>query len=239
MDNGWIKLHRKITDWEWSDDVNTFSLFVHLLILANFEDGKWHGIVVKRGQLISSYEKLAKICGISTQSVRTSINRLKSTGELTHQPHPNYGLFILNNYDEYQEANSLTNSQPTVSQQSTNNNIRRIRKKEEEEVKKGESENTPTPAQTMKDFLQMISEKGERYSNFTKQTSLSAHLTEDIVRAELDRFANYWTELTRDGSRQRWELEKVFEVSKRLGTWFSKINNFSTNKNHQRAVFIS
>ncbi len=113
------------------------------------------------------------------------------------------------------------------------------KRKERKREESGSELKSPTPAQTMKDFLQMISEKGERYFNFIKQTSLSAHLTEDLVRAELDRFANYWTELTRDGSRQRWELEKVFEVSKRLGTWFSKINNFSTNKNHQRAVFIS
>ena len=30
--SGWIKIHRKITEWEWYDDVNTFRLFMHLIL---------------------------------------------------------------------------------------------------------------------------------------------------------------------------------------------------------------
>ena len=50
---GWIKLHRKILDWEWYDDINTKVLFLHLLLTANHEEQKWRGKIIERGQLIT------------------------------------------------------------------------------------------------------------------------------------------------------------------------------------------
>ena len=28
MQQGWIKIHRQLTEWEWYDDLNTFRLFI-------------------------------------------------------------------------------------------------------------------------------------------------------------------------------------------------------------------
>ena len=37
MNDGFIKLHRKIVDWEWYDDINrNFRFIYHLLLKANF-----------------------------------------------------------------------------------------------------------------------------------------------------------------------------------------------------------
>ena len=42
----------------------------------------------------------------------------------------------------------------------------------------------------------------------------------------------YWTEPDGSGKHQRWEKEKVFEINRRLTTWFSRVNQFtSTNTN--------
>ena len=38
----------------------------------------------------------------------------------------------------------------------------------------------------------------------------------------LNNFVNYWTEKNKSGTKMRFELEKVFEVSKRLATWASR-----------------
>ena len=56
---GYIKLFRQFSDWEWYKDINTKCLFLHCLISANFKDAKWQGIVVKRGQFITSLAHLA------------------------------------------------------------------------------------------------------------------------------------------------------------------------------------
>lgn len=128
--NGWIKLHRQLIKWEWWDDHNTTRLFIYLLLEANHEDKKWQGVTVKRGQKITSYPKLSKNTGISIQSVRTSLNKLKSTGELTVKPQSKYTVISISNYDSYQENNTQINRRLTVNQQATNN------KQEGKEVKK-------------------------------------------------------------------------------------------------------
>ena len=57
--SGWVRFHRKIEEWEWYTDPNTFRLFFHLVMKANHKDGKWKGKDVKRGQHITSISKLA------------------------------------------------------------------------------------------------------------------------------------------------------------------------------------
>ena len=43
--------------------VNTFKVFMHLLLTANFSDQKFKGMTIKRGQRVASYESLAKETG--------------------------------------------------------------------------------------------------------------------------------------------------------------------------------
>lgn len=135
----WIKLFRKIEDWRWYKDGNTFRVFVHLLLEANYKDHDFENITVHRGEVVASYETIGLALNLSVQNVRTAISHLKSTGELTASQHPKYQVFKLLNYDLYQEnqqANQqATNSQLTGNQQATNNNIRNKEYKEEKERK--------------------------------------------------------------------------------------------------------
>lgn len=122
--DGWIKIHRKILEWEWYDDPYVFRVFFHFLMTANYEDKKWHGIIIKRGQRVCSYPSIAEELAITIQNVRTAISKLKSTGELTHKPHSRWSVVTVNKYEDYQTTNRQTNSQLTGNQQATNNNIR-------------------------------------------------------------------------------------------------------------------
>lgn len=79
---GFITVYRKILDWEWYDDIPTYRLFTHLLYTVNWKDGKWHGITIKRGQRIASYQTLADETGLSVKQVRTAIAHLVSTSEI-------------------------------------------------------------------------------------------------------------------------------------------------------------
>ena len=83
MDNGWIKLHRKFLEWEWFDKPEMVQLFIFLLLSANHADNDWRGMTIKRGQLVTSYASIKEKTGLSVQTIRTCIRRLKSTSELT------------------------------------------------------------------------------------------------------------------------------------------------------------
>lgn len=134
---GWIKLHRKLIEWEWYDDLNVRVTFLHFLLKANYEDKNWKGKLIKRGSFISSISKLSKEIGISQQNLRTSIKKLKLTNELTVSSNSSNSMFTIVCYDLYQSDNDQTNKQVTNDQQTTNKQltttkeIKNIRNKED------------------------------------------------------------------------------------------------------------
>ena len=136
MNNGFIKLHRSMMEWEWIDDHNTFRLFIFMLFLANHKPKKWKGIDVNRGQFVSGLHSLSTKTGLSVRQIRTAISHLKSTGELTSKTTNKYTLYTIENYSKYQdktvEATSKTTGKETNERQATDN------KQECKEVKKEE-----------------------------------------------------------------------------------------------------
>jgi len=123
MNQGWVWLHRKIKEWEWYRDTNVKVVFIHLLLSANHKDKRWRGTLIKRGQLITSYQHLSEDLGFGVQSVRTAIKKLKSTGEITYQTTNKYSIITINNYNLYNSNNMLANKQLTSNQQATNKQL--------------------------------------------------------------------------------------------------------------------
>jgi hypothetical protein len=81
---------------------------------------------------------------------------------------------------------------------------------------------SPTPSEKAKEFF-----KTEIFQEKIIQTLVGKSIPEEIARREIKKFISYWTELNKSGTKQRWELEKTFEVGRRLNTWFSKIREFN------------
>lgn len=127
---GWIKLHRKFIDWEWYTDIPVNALFIHLLLTANYEDKKWKGIVIKRGQLVTSRQHLAEGTGLSEQQVRTALEKLKSTHNITSKSTNKYTLITIENYELYQSYDDFVTSKSTNEQPTNNHNIKKKKNKE-------------------------------------------------------------------------------------------------------------
>lgn len=121
--DGFIKLHRKFIEWEWYTDNNVKILFLHLLLSVNHKDNKWRGQLIKKGSFITSYEKLAIATNLTIQQIRTALNKLKSTGEITYKSTSLNSIITINNWDEYQENNKQNNKQITNEQQTNNKRI--------------------------------------------------------------------------------------------------------------------
>ena len=126
MENGYILLHRKmITDWEWYSSINDTRIWIHCLLSANWKDGWFLGKEIKRGSFATSYENLAKETNLTVMQVRTSLEHLKKSKNLTITRYSKFSVISINNYDKYQ----LDNNQITNKQQSNNNQITTIEKK--------------------------------------------------------------------------------------------------------------
>lgn len=102
--NGFIKLSRRLTDWEWYDDPNVLTVWIHCLLSANWKDNRYHGEVIPRGSFITSYARFAQECGLSVGTVRRCFEKLKSTGEINLQvTHRGTRVKVLN-YAVFQDS---------------------------------------------------------------------------------------------------------------------------------------
>ena len=138
VDGNYIKLNRKLLDWEWYGDINTCRLFIHILLSANWKQGNFLGKVIERGQYPSSIEKLSTQTGLSIQQTRTALEHLKSTNEITSVSTSKFSVFTVVKYGLYQTDNKQNNKQITNNQQArqqSNNNNRRNKELRSKEVK--------------------------------------------------------------------------------------------------------
>jgi hypothetical protein len=128
--SGWIKLHRQILEWEWYSDNNCFRLFLHLLLKANHKEKRFKGIELKVGSIVTSRDLLARETGLSSQQIRTALNKLISTNEITSITSSQGTVLQIVSYEKYQVATSeITNEQPTSNQRvTTNKNIKKEKK---------------------------------------------------------------------------------------------------------------
>jgi len=122
--NGFIKVHRKLVQWGWYQDYVVKDLFLHLLLTSSFKDSEWMGRTIRRGQLVTSYGNLANTLGFSVQQIRTAINKLKSTGEITTESTNRFTIITVVNWEKYQvleiEVTNKTTSTATNEQQTSN-----------------------------------------------------------------------------------------------------------------------
>ena len=163
-----IKLYKKIRDWEWSEDPFTFKIFIDCLLRANWKDGSWKGIEFKRGQFIASFETLSKDNGMTRRNIRTSISRLEMTGEVTRKRHGKYTIFTVNNYNLYQSNDQqndhdLTRCRPDADQQVT------LDEEYKEEKRKKEKENISPEEKRRRMIERQLKEEAEEYERITGQ----------------------------------------------------------------------
>ena len=129
--SGWIKLYSDFANWEWYKDTITKTVFLHCLLKANWKNGKFEGTEIPRGSFVTSYKNLSdelssKKQKIGIQSIRTALNHLVSTKELTIKTTSKFTIITVNNYDLYQTSNTVSNSQLTHDQHATNTQLTTI-----------------------------------------------------------------------------------------------------------------
>lgn len=127
----YVKISRKILEWEWYTDANTKVLFLHILLKANWKDGRFQGIEVPRGSFVTSLQNLAAETGLTVRNVRTALKHLENTGEVTSNRHVKFSVITVKNYDRYQSCDT----QVTVNRQASDSQVTTIEegKKERKE----------------------------------------------------------------------------------------------------------
>ncbi len=119
FDKGWFCVQRRLfradkQNNEWYGRGLELGVWLNLIAWANVRDGKTrigrHDVIVRRGEVVTSYRDLADQQGISRQNVRTALSRLSESSKI-NTLYNTGGLHIrICNYERYQTAEGSSNT---------------------------------------------------------------------------------------------------------------------------------
>ena len=177
LGSGYIKLYRSLLNWEWYDDINTKTVFLHLLLTVSIAESQWHGITVPRGSRVSSYAVLAKETRLTERQVRTAISHLEMTGELTRYKHPKFTVFAINNYDKYQLMTDKTTEQRQGDDRETTGWRQQYKKIEEDKED---------------NYLSILDAENQNFPPTLEEIRLFAE--QERIHIDVQKFYDYYTE---------------------------------------------
>ena len=102
---------------------------------ANFADSEFLGVKIKRGQLACSYSELADTLKLSERNIRTALDHLKATGQVTVERHPKFSVVTLVGYNRYQAADTRSDRRLTPDRHPTDNQVTPDRQQEKKNKK--------------------------------------------------------------------------------------------------------
>lgn len=154
---GWVKLHRRLLDWQWYKDVPVRIVFEHLLLTANHKEGRFAGHDVPVGSTVTGRKSLADQTGLTEKQVRNALKKLENTGELAIKRASKFSIISIVKWSDYQDEGQQGASRgPAEGQQrATLEECKNIRK-EEEVIEPNGSLSLPVEATTP-------TPKGEKY----------------------------------------------------------------------------
>lgn len=154
--SGWIKLHRKLTEWEWYDDPIVWRVYSHLLLTVNYKPSRYRGHELPVGSRVFGRFAYAEEVGLSEGQVRRAIDKLKSTGEVTIKPTNKFSIISVTNWEIYQADDQQNDQQavskrPTSDQQATTS--KEGKKERKKESNKAVQRPDDVPSELWSDFL--------------------------------------------------------------------------------------
>ena len=150
MEKGtFIKLDRGIQRWRWYTNANTFRVFLHILMNANIAPCGFEGITINRGEMATSYNKIARTLKLTDRQVRIAMEHLKETGEVSIKRYSKFQVITVVNYNQYQDN---TSGKTSIKRQSDVNqtSIKRQQYKNNKNNKK--EKNNALPGECHTDF---------------------------------------------------------------------------------------
>ena len=217
MSKGFVKLNRKMFDHPFWNEARVYSkaeAWIDLIRSARFEATQEivnnKVIELFEGELPISRRYLEIRWNWGSTKVSNFLKMLEKLGMTNHRQTNGQTVLILCNYMEYNKAQTINEPQnkPTTNHRQTNDKPN-IKNIRTKEIK-------------------------EREEEFKKQVFSHTHFSQKI----LNDFFLYWTEKNSNGKKMKFEMQRTFDVSRRLKKWAENEKNWNKGKEQPKAKML-
>ena len=226
MQQGWIKIHRQLLEWEWYDDNNTKIVFLHLLLKANHKPKNYRGLELKAGTILTGRKLLGLETKLTVRQIRTSLTKLKSTNEITIKTSSQGSVIEIVNYSKYQLAtNETTNERPTSDQQTTTNkNVKNVKNENKLEI-------------IQADLLEWFNSEFKRKFTIINKTKLKERLkTFEIEKIKIAIKNAYSDKYHIENNFKYLTPEYFFRNDENIDKWLN-VENVNNSKNYKPPTY--
>lgn len=134
-EGSWVKLHRGLVDhWVFQDPMH-LKVWCYLIVTANFKPSKamvgGRLVTIERGEVLTSYGKVAEVCHCSIKRVRTIVTHLETDEMVVRKPTRGATHLSIVNYGRYQDVGQGKGTQGAGEGHETGNIIRSKESKKE------------------------------------------------------------------------------------------------------------
>ncbi len=228
IQKGAFQIARKIFESDfWLKKPSAWKV-IWIYILGKVNHKKQGGF--ERGEGFFNFAEERRYIGsdIKYQSIMKFL-KYAEIGEMIGKTKSTRGIVIkVLKYDKYQ---TLDNYISNTKGETDGEVLARQRRDRGETINKNDKndKNEKKDSTPSKIMINAIFNWQERNDNFKSMVNnlVSNGIKEQTALKELDKFFNYWTEKNKTGTKQRWEMQKTFELKRRLITWFNNSNKFN------------
>jgi len=245
-DTGWVKLHRQMFDNRlWlAEPFTKAQAWIDLFANANHKTGSFWvrgvEVVIERGQIGWSELTMASRWKWSRMKVRRFLDDLETRQQIIqHKRYKITTIITIINYNRYQDetSNDTTERQQKDNRRDTNKNDKNVKNDKKEEERGDES--PPTPHKKAEFFFKGITDflkkektpeaeaMGELLKRVSSEQGIESLEKKKIFWDEIVKFGDYWQEKDHLGKREKWQMQKTFEVEKRLQVWLKRAGQWS------------
>jgi len=222
MNNGWVKLHRKMFDKGYYKKSTYIHLWVHILMKANHKEKEffWNGEnkTIKRGQFITGRKKLHIETGISESTIERILKMFEKVQQIEQQATTKFRLITVKNYGDYQGGEQQADSKRTASGQQADTN-----KNDKNDKNEKKCLTPPSFINVDNMWIEMLKPYKNKYSPLM-----------------VEKFTNHFRAKNFGGKKEHWQKQKTFDMGRRLANWAKTDADFQHEKEaRQKLKFVN
>jgi hypothetical protein len=206
--------------WDW------------LLKEANHKTVTVHGQIIERGQCIRTYKDIQeglhwrvgwRKMTYTKWQCEEVMKKLRTLGMITTKKTTRGIIITIVNYDRFQDPSNYEDHNKYHKEHHNLPQTHHTINKNEKNEKNVKEIGDKSPSQIAMAFFS----KPDLQESLILKISEKYQIDQNLIRKEINKFIDYWTELNKSGTKQKWETQTTFQLDRRIKRWLDNARDFN------------